>query len=151
MTIQNPMASLCGDHPGKQWASGHQEIPSCQRLGHKSRQHNWLLRQCNLYIPISWSDILPLGRRINMSLRWWHPRWYSIHHLDDWILPLMYIFTRHIIDMIPVSNWFHRKQEICGSMSPVLMTWQATSSAQNATPKQPLQAFWRWSWHMWIL
>jgi hypothetical protein len=27
MTFQNPMISLSGDHPGKQWASSRQKIP----------------------------------------------------------------------------------------------------------------------------
>jgi len=40
MTFQNPTRSLFGDHPGKQWASGHQKIPSRQHLENKSQQLN---------------------------------------------------------------------------------------------------------------
>jgi len=35
--IQNSMMSLFGHHPGKQWASGHQMIPSHQHLENKLR------------------------------------------------------------------------------------------------------------------
>jgi len=47
MTFQNLMMSLFGDHPGKQWASGHQKIPSHQHLENESQQLNLLLRRRN--------------------------------------------------------------------------------------------------------
>jgi hypothetical protein len=40
MTIQNLMRSLYGDHPGKQWESGHQKIPLHQYLENMSQQLN---------------------------------------------------------------------------------------------------------------
>ena len=40
MTIQDPMTSLFGDHPGKEWSWGHQNIPSRQQLENKSQQLN---------------------------------------------------------------------------------------------------------------
>jgi hypothetical protein len=38
MTMQKPMTTLFGDHPGKQLASGHQKIPSGQYLKNESQQ-----------------------------------------------------------------------------------------------------------------
>jgi len=40
MTFQNPTMSLFGDHPRKQWASGHQKIPSHQQLENELQQLN---------------------------------------------------------------------------------------------------------------
>jgi hypothetical protein len=40
MTIQNPTTSLFGDHPGKQWRSSRQKIPSPQHLENKAQQLN---------------------------------------------------------------------------------------------------------------
>jgi hypothetical protein len=40
MTFQNPTTSLFGDHPGQQWASSHQKIPSRQHLENESQQLN---------------------------------------------------------------------------------------------------------------
>jgi len=36
-------------------------------------------------------------------------------------------------------------------MSPLLATWQASSSAPNSTPREPFQEFRRLSWHVWSL
>jgi len=148
MTFRNPTTSLVGDHPGRQWASGHQMIPLRQHLENESQQLNYLLRRRSPYILSVGRSILSRRRRMNPSLRQWHPRRYPIKCLNDWIRPLMYIFTRGRIQTKPVSNWLHGKPEICGNMSPLLTTWQASSSAQYTTPRQPFQAFWRSSWHM---
>jgi hypothetical protein len=40
MTLQNPTTSLFGSHPGKQWASGHHNIPSSQQPENESQQLN---------------------------------------------------------------------------------------------------------------
>jgi len=133
MTIQNLTMSLFGDHPGKQWASGHQQIPSRQHLENQSRQLNLVLRRPNPYILSVGRSILSRRRRKNASLRRWHPRRYPIKRLNDWIRPLMYTFTRGRIQTKPVSNWLHGKLEICGDMSPLLTRWQASLPVQNST------------------
>jgi hypothetical protein len=40
MTFQNATTSLFSDHPGNQWASGHQKIPSRQHFENESQQLN---------------------------------------------------------------------------------------------------------------
>jgi hypothetical protein len=40
MTIQNPTTILFGDHPGKQWRTSRQKIPSRQHLENKAQQLN---------------------------------------------------------------------------------------------------------------
>jgi hypothetical protein len=40
MAFQNPTMSLFGDHPGKQWATGHQKIPSHQHVENQLQQLN---------------------------------------------------------------------------------------------------------------
>jgi len=151
MTVQNMMTSLFSDHPGKQWASGHQDITSSDHLENGSRQLSWVLHRFNLYILSIGRSIFSPRRRMNSSLRHRHPTWYPIECLNDWVRPLMFTFPRRRIQMTHVSNWLHGKLEICGDMSPVLERWQASSSAQNTTPGLPIQAFRRWSWHMWSL
>jgi len=84
---------------------------------------------------------------MNVSLHHWHLRWYWIKHLNDWIPPLMYIFSRRRIQMKPVSDWLHGKLEICGNISPLLTMWQPSSSAQNTMPRQLIPAFCQFSWH----
>jgi len=125
MTIQNLMTSLLGHHPGKQLASGYQEISSHQHLDNKWGQLNSLLCRCNPYILSVGRSVLSQGRRINTSLRCWYPGRYLIQCLNEWICPLKYIFTRGRIQNKPVSNWLHGKLEICEDMSPLLTTWQA--------------------------
>jgi len=138
MSIQNPMTILFGDHPGKNWASGHQKIPSPQHLENGWRQLNWHLHRRSPYnLSVRWS-ILSRRRRMNESLRHWHRRRYPMKRLNDWIQPLMYIFSRGRIQTKPVSNWLHGTLEICGDISTLLTMWQASSSAQNhTTPRQP--------------
>jgi len=59
---------------------------------------------------------------MNVSLCHWHPRWYSIKHLNDLIRPQMYIFTSGRIHMKPVSNRLHGQLEICCEIGPLLTT-----------------------------
>jgi len=151
MTIQNPSTSLFGDHAGKQWAGGHQKIPSHQHLENELRKINHLLRQHNLYIGSVGRSISFRRRRMNVSLHRWHPRRYPIMLLNDCIRLLMYILTRGMIQMKPVSNWLHGQLQLCGDMSLLLSTWQASSSAQITMPRQPFPEFRRWSWHVWSL
>jgi len=99
---------------------------------------------------VGWS-IFSRSRRINASRRRWHPSRYPIKRLNDWIRPLMYIFSRGRIQTQLVSDWLHRELEIYRDMSPLLTTWPASSSAQNTWPRQPFRAFRRWSWHVWDL
>jgi len=72
-------------------------------------------------------------------------------HRNDWIRPLMYIFTSRRIQMTQVSNWLHGKLEICGNMRPLLKTWQLSSLAQNTTARQLIEGLWWWSSHVWSL
>jgi len=151
MTFQNPTTSIFRNHLGKQWASHQEEIPSLQHLEHESQQLHLLLCRRNPYCLSVGRSILSRRRWMNGSLRRWHPRRYPIKRLNDWIHLLVYILTRGRIQTKPVSNGLHGKLEICGDMGPLLSTWQASSSAQNTTPRKPFQAFWWWTWHMWIL
>jgi len=68
--------------------------------------------------------------------------------LNDSIHPLIYVLTRARIQTKLVSNWLDGKLAISGDKSPVLMKCQALLLAQNPTPRQPFQGFWRWSWHV---
>jgi len=80
-TIRDPMTSLFGDHPGKHWASGPQKIPSRQQLENVSWQLDCQLGQHNPYILSVRRSILSWRRRMNTSLRCWHPRRYPIQRL----------------------------------------------------------------------
>jgi len=142
------MTSLFGNHPGNQCTSGYQNIPSHQHLENELQQLNQLLCQLEPYILSIGRCILSWKRRINTSLHCWHLRRYWIKCFNDWIRLPMYIFTRGRIQTKPVSNWLYGKLEICGDMSPLLTTWQASLLAQNTMPRQLFQAFRRWSPHM---
>jgi len=135
MTIQNPMTSHFGKHPGKQLVSGPEKIPSYQHLENESQQLYSLLGLRNPYILGVRRSILPWRRRMNTSLRRWHPRRYSISHLDNWLRLLMYMLGRDRIHMNPLSNWLCQKLQACCEMTRVSMTWQASSSAQNTMPR----------------
>jgi len=151
MTIQNLMTSLSSDHWGKQWASGHQAIPSRQHLQNKSWQLNQLLCRSNHYMISIDRSICSRRRRMKAHLGHRQQRRYLIKPLNDCFCPRMYIFTEGRIQMNPVSNWLHGKLEICGDMSTLLTTWQAPSLVQNDIPSRLCQVFRRWSWHMWSL
>jgi len=151
MTFQNPISSLFRDHPGMQCASGHQNISSCQHLENEWQKQNELVRRRNPYILSCRRFILSRRRRMNISLPRCHPSWYLCKRLNDWIHPVTHTLSRARIHKKLVSNWFHGKLAIGGDMSPLLMMWQALSSAQNSTPRQPFQAFRRWLWNMWSL
>jgi hypothetical protein len=148
MTIQNPTMSLFGHHPWKQWASSNQNIPSSQHLETRSPHLNLLLRQRDTYILSVRRTILSWKRRMNSTWHHWHPRSYLIKRLNDWIRPLMYTFTRGRIQAKPVSNCLHEKLDISVDMSPLVVMWQASSLAQNTTPRQHFQVFRWWSLHM---
>ena len=83
MTVQNLTTSLFSDHPGKQWVSGHQKIPSCQHLEMELQQLIEVLRQHNPYILSIGRAILSRRRRMNGSVHRWHPRWYPMQHLNE--------------------------------------------------------------------
>jgi len=151
MTIDIPKTTLFNENPRMCWASGRQNIPLHQHLEHKSLQPNWHPDQRNPYILSIVRPILSRTRRINTRLSWEHPGRYQIMCLNDWIPLLAYILNRGRIQMKLISNWFQGKLPICGDMSPLLTTWQASSSAQNTMPKQLSQAFRRYSWHRWSL
>jgi len=151
MTIQNPTTSLFGNHPETQRGSGYQMIPSCQHLENESQQLKYHLSRRDTSILCVGRSILSQRGRMKVSLHPWHPRSYPIMRLNDWICPLMYIFPRGWIQTHPVSKWLHGKFAICGDMSPVLAAWQASSSAQNTSPRLLFEAFRLWSWHVWSL
>ena len=126
MTIQNLMTSLLGDHPWKQSESSLRRIPLCQHFENESRHLHLLLHWRNHYILSIGKSRLSQRTRMYTSLSHWYPRRYSITGLNDWIRPLMYIFTRGRIQTNPVSIWLHGKLKICGNMSTWLTTWQAS-------------------------
>jgi len=134
MTIQHPMMSLFGDHPGEQYASGHQKILSHQLFENQLRQLNYLLHWSNPYILSVGSSVLSRRRRINAGPHRWHPRRYLIKCLNDWICLLMSIFTRGRIQTKPVSIWLHGQLEIQCNMSPWLTMCQASSSVLGVLP-----------------
>jgi len=111
MTIQNPTTCLFGEHPTKQWASGHQKVSSRQHLEQQSHQFNSLLCQYNHYILRVGRLILSRMGRMNTSLHNRRPRRSPRNHLNDWIHPQMYIFTCRRIHTKLVSTVLHRKQE----------------------------------------
>jgi len=148
ITIQNQNTSLYYDHPRKQWASGHQMFPPRQHLVHESWQLNQFLQQQNPYILIVGRYILSRRRRIKASLSRWDLRKYWIKCANDGIRPRMNKFTGEMIEVRAVSNWSHGKMEIWGDMSPLLKTWQASSSVQNALHTELSQVLQPWSWHM---
>jgi len=135
MTIQYLTAIHICDHPGKRWASDYQKIPSRQQLEPKSRQVDLILDRRYPNILRIGRSMLSQSRRMNASLSGWHARRYPITRLNDWIRLLMYIFHRGRIQTKLVSNWLHWKLEICGDISPLLTTQQASSSPQNTTPR----------------
>jgi len=149
MTMQILMTILFSNHQGKCSACSHQKSPSCQHFENEWWELYYLLCRRNSYILHVGMSIVSRTRRINASLRFWHSGKYPIKHVDDWICPLMYIFTRGRIQMMPVRNWLHGKLEICGDMRPLLTTWQVSLSVQITHRRPPFQAFWRWSWHVW--
>jgi hypothetical protein len=107
MTFQNSITSLFSDYPGKKSASCNQKILSGQHLENVSRQLNWPWDWCNNYILSIRRSLLSQATRLYTSLRVWHLRWYSIKHLTDWILLLIYIITSGCIQTKQVSNWLH--------------------------------------------
>jgi len=135
MTIQSPMTSFYGDYPGKQWAIGHQQIPSRQYIETESWQLHHLLGEHSQFHRSVRRSIWSSRRRMNGILRCRHPRRYSIERLNNCIRSLMCIFTRGRIQTKLVSDWLHGKLEICGDMSPSLTTWQASFSAEIETPR----------------
>jgi hypothetical protein len=78
MTIQNPMTSRFGDHPGKQYVIGLEKIPLHQHLENEYRQLNELLHQRNPYIAWVVRCIMSWKRRMNTSQSRWHSRSYPI-------------------------------------------------------------------------
>jgi len=146
--MQNPTTSLFGDYPGKQWACSQERIPSRQHFEKELRQLNSQLHRRNLYMLSVRRSTMSRRRRMKPSLRRRHPGRNLIQGLNDSIRLQMYIFTRGKIQTKLVSNWLHGKLEICGDMSSLLTMPQDSSSVQNSTPRQPFQAFRRWSWHV---
>lgn len=151
MRFQNPKTSLFGNYLGTQCASCHRKIPSAQNSENQSQQLNFPLCECNPDIPSVRHSILSPRRRIIISLHYRHPRRYLITRFNDWIWQLMNKFTRGWIQPMPVSNRCYGKLQICGDMSHVLKTWQASLSAWNEWPRQPFQAFRQWWRHTWSL
>jgi len=96
-------------------------------------------------------SILSQRRGMIASLRHWHRRRHSINRSNDWICPLIYIFTTGQTETKQVKNWLHGTLEVCDDMRLLLMMCLASSSPQNSMPRQLFQAFQRWSWHLWSL